>query len=281
MYGSNEGVQSQEAHHLQAPSEQAEKQTDAAINNAEVGMAIMFEKIRPKINKIKNEHLKTSLLQPFTVISENQGNLQKNYYHLPLPASEINYLRENANHFNYKAAKVFNGYAASFKPSTRTLLITPEFDFNNQMDLLTLYHEIIHVKHDEIMRTAFTENEKIYEYSKFLGRVKKPYIFMEDEIRAMFLTLKMADLVLGDRLSKAATEGEILNTEEIRLKLGARKSQKEAISLLIHLSKQLFSNYIEDDYIPAEFAHEMLRLYKKTNYHILHFDGTKIKKYNK
>ena len=230
------------------------------IAKAETGMAEFESIMMPKINQVTNSYLRKQMALPFEQINVNRDNPNKNSLILLQRHRTEGLLRqENLAWFTYKV-KSHSGIAAGFAPVLRMMYLDKNFDPKNFLDLLVLYHELLHVAQDNGDRERLDSKEKYEAYNKFYTSNS---IVLNAEVTAYALEIEALNLYLDNYLENQIAEGKEIDLNEIQIKLNARSDQRGIIRMLVDLAKLYYPEALSSGSFNPKFFHKVGELYSK------------------
>jgi len=230
------------------------------IVKAETGMAEFESIMMPKIKQVTNPYLRKQMALPFEQININVDNPNKNSLILLQRHRTEGFLRQqNLSWFSYKV-KSHAGMAAAFAPVLRMMYLDKNFDPQNFLDLLVLYHELLHVTQDNASRGRLDSKEQYEAYNKFYMSNK---LVLNLEVTAYALEIEALNLYLDNYIKKQISEGKEIDIHEIQIKLNARPNQLGTIKMLIDLAKLYYPEGLSSANFNPKFFHKVGEFYSQ------------------
>lgn len=228
-------------HREQEGNQEGNKErVDKIVQMAEAGMGKLKETVENDINSLEDEKLKHMFNQAFLLMQINQDNPNKNHPRFLEQQSDKTtaFKQKNINYFGYNiTTEKDKGTVASYIPPMRLMKLSPEFDKDNLLDALIMYHECQHVLQDTSVRAQLDTKEK---YEKYMGSFfkKRDRIAFNvlAEGTAYAFEIELLDMILGGKLRRH----EKLDAEEVRKALNARQGQMGTIKLLLGMADEYF-----------------------------------------
>lgn len=182
----------------------------------------------PKILAVKNPELREKLQAPFDLVRINQKNPEKNLFRIP---QNIPYVPSDPRYFFYRADGISkqSGGVAGFAKEARAIDFGSEFDSSNLLNMLIVYHELVHVNQDVEMRMAIDSPEKGRWYQEAIKALQRPRVYINLELEAHGLMVEMLNLVLDGELKNkiAYLDSDSLDLWPMLQKLHAKGNQQE------------------------------------------------------
>ena len=230
------------------------------IAKAETGMAEFESIMMPKIKQVTNSYLRNQMALPFEQINVNRDNPNKNsLILLQRHRTEGRLIQENLSWFSYKV-KSHSYMAAGFAPALRMMYLDKNFDPKNFLDLLVLYHELLHATQDNAERERLDSKEKYETYNKFYTSNN---IVLNAEVTAYALEIEALNLYLDNYLENQISEGKEIDLNEIQIKLNARSDQLGTIKMLVDLAKLYYPEGVNNGHFNPKFFHKVGELYSQ------------------
>lgn len=250
---STETPQSTEPKSKPAPRIDQEKATDLLIQRVEKGFEHFHATMMPKIETVSEPILRDELKGPFDVIKINQKFPHRNgprFDREELAKGIMQTALSNPYYFTYAATDPQPGLAASFMPPSRRMELSTDFEENNTIDMLILYHELRHVVMDSNIRMSFPPNmvEKyMANFSNMLQPGEKKHVNVLEEIFAYGLEIEMLDLCLDGELKGSFLEGRPITPEYILQRLKGRTDQLGVIKILLEFASAYYPQGMKVD----------------------------------
>jgi len=210
-------VPTNELFNVPDPQETHAEVTEALILKIEAGMRKLAETAIPLIERIEDERTRNQLMAPFELIELNSENPHKNNDRFLADASPlvggVKWKQEAVHWFSYTADGQAN-VVAGFKPPTREMMISPDFDPDNICDLLILFHELTHVAYDTTIRYGLQTTEQRDNYLEFHDG-STPKVELVNEIMAYSSEIDMMNLLTHDFLRATIEGGQEIGKVEI------------------------------------------------------------------
>ena len=224
--------------------EDEEKKLDLLVENLEKGFIEFGKIVRIPVALIPDANTREQMDVPFALIEINKNNPHKNYREFArwVNASQATFKQDNINYFFYNFA-VRQGFAASFAHALRIVELNPKINTNNILDMLILYHELLHVGQDTKIRAGLDTKEKFDSYVAFGMADKKtqaPRIILNQELSAYGYQLMLMDIILHGEIQTAIRQGIALDAEYIRQELRANSDQLETVKLLVLFAEKFW-----------------------------------------
>lgn len=235
--------------------------------------------IKASVLELGPEEVKV-LLSPIELYKRNKGNNLRNDYALRkqdlrrvgpsgldrtqfVPIQEVSYF-----FFAFKDEKEIG--AAGYNNENKVVLLKRSFDPYTMLDMLVLYHELVHVLQDISIREKLATPELANRYLNFYSGSEKRTIGSQEH-EAYFLELKLLDLHSEGRLSQQAREGEI-EQEYFKQLLKPTDSQKELVGSLTTLALEAFREESANGRFPTGYVSYINDIYRKAGVVIYEFD---------
>lgn len=223
-----------------------EKETDSLIQRVEQGFENFRAVMMPKIEAVPEPRLREELQGPFGLIKLNQEFPNRNgprFDREALTEGRERTVLSNPYYFTYAATNLPPGYAAAFTPPNRRMELTRDFDKNNIIDILILYHELRHVIMDTNIRMNLAPEKReayLETFRKKLGAGENIHVTVSEEVFAYGLELEMLDLFLDGALRETFSGGRVVFPADILQKLKGRPDQLGVLSFLFDLAASYY-----------------------------------------
>lgn len=251
---------------------EAEVRTDKLIVRAEKGADNLGKRLRDKFKEIPNTLNTEKLFMPFDLVDINKGNPNRNSPRFHRKAAEAgtgSVKQDNINYFGYQSGgRELKGLAAAYSPPTREMVLAPDFDEDNLLDNLVLYHELRHVTQDTSVRHSISSQAEFQQYVAFYTRKSgnKRRVFVLDEASAYMYEIEALNLLLDGALKEAAKKGVQLDVQQVRAQLNASKNQTGLLNMILEMGYAYYNSGSTDKGITQSFLREMVRTYRKNGY---------------
>jgi hypothetical protein len=185
--------------------------TDQLIERVERAFKAFGERVLPLIERDADPRMKPFLTASFEVMDLNQNNPEKNYPRMQRnfvgPDGGLDDTYKNGSYywFNYSVESRGNGYAAAYRPTSKTMEVMEDFDEESLFDLLVLFHELKHVVSDAAARMKFQSKEDLMAYVDF-HHGSPSNIILNEEVDAYAYDIELFNLMVGGELKAAAQE---------------------------------------------------------------------------
>lgn len=245
----------------QAPNQ--EVLTDQLIAELEKGMENFREILEPKLSTIKDEKYRKHLLLPFDIVRHNAKNPFKNRRRAERLHRHTNVIRmKSIYQFHYLAAAI-EGAAGAYNPPSKTLFANPDFDPENMMDMLTIYHELWHVIDDSGVRLKLTPDQE-RRYLKFWSRIRDNKVDINTESWANAFSIEIADLLLDGEIRETVESGRRFDIQGILKRLNAGADDKNLLIIMLGMSQGLYPEGIQKWplKLPEKYYKNLTRIYK-------------------
>ncbi|MFH1284751.1 MAG: hypothetical protein ABIH78_04165 [Candidatus Peregrinibacteria bacterium] len=217
--------------------------TEAKIREVESGMENLRQSVQQKIDKIQDDNTRRSLNAPFEIIRNNQQYSERNG--TILRKSRVETLKINIWYFTYEAflpETIGEKVYGSFDLRSSQMDINTEYDPNNLLDNLVIYHELVHKSQQAAMLKHYQDAGKDYEeFTEFI----KSNVIINWEWDAFAMMLLLMDLITNKRFTKYSQDGKPLTPaeiDEIAHLLNIREKQRAFLTDLINLGYKYFGH---------------------------------------
>lgn len=249
--------------------------TDKMITKIEKGFKEFEKIVRPKIEQEPIEHIRRELEAPFVIMDRNKKNNDRNYPRLlkerQVKRDQISYLNDPYHFFYAVHGQKGGGMSFSFNPVQNLMRVPEDFDPNNYMDILILFHELKHVVYEVNAREGIRSDAEYRRYVKSF-EVKpgeRPRIFIDGEFSVYAFEIELLNKLLDGRLMAAAASGEKIDAKEVAQKLNARPSQLSTIEMLLHFAEAYYPQRVSaHNGFPREYVDRIARNYERAGYDI-------------
>lgn len=248
-----------------------EQKTNILIEKASRALKTFENKIIPLIDKNINTEFAEYLKLPLEEARYNKQNnpFNQNCYtfHKYLNSANSNKFKATSIFFNYQIIKnqdlninVDNSKAVNksgFNNFNRLLLLNENFDENNILDILSLYHELIHATEDDFMRRKLVPGQKAQYLDFFKDPLygENPKLVLPSEALAHGCVIEILNLLLDNLLkeSKIKSDNQI-DIQKIlnKLSLENTNENKDQLMTYLYLAYSLYPNGL----IPNKFFNQ-------------------------
>jgi hypothetical protein len=220
--------------------ENLEARTQRVLERAERGFARFATVLRPRISRIREAWLCTDLELPFHYVSGNHNNPQRNYEtvrHLDNGGIEDLRTLPDETYFFYSIMPPSAVQEARFSPAVRLMGLSEDIDPDNDLDMLTFFHELRHVIHDTLRRSRLrtdAERRANLEFYRTPMNVNRPkHLDLLDEATAYAVEIEALNLLLDGELESSVRDHRALDVEAALRRLHARPDQHQRERLLV------------------------------------------------
>ncbi len=241
-----------------------EEVTDKLIEKAERAMRSLEQRLKAKTANMKDEQLKEALTEPFKIFHGNEKNPNKNIERLKNRMREqgIKSMDAPLQYFGYallSSEKKGSGTSAAFSPRSRAINLQIDFDPEDTIDALVLYHEVRHAADDMKYRKLFEKYGKLDEYLKF---IKQGKVVISAEGMAFATQIEAADILLDGKM-RTTSPNNIPAIRTLHHALNGKETPRDigAIRTLVNLASYLYPMGLKDRQVPEEFAKKIADLY--------------------
>lgn len=239
---------------------------DRFIKRIEKAFIAFGEELEPKIAAIEDENTREQLRLPFQLVAINRDNPWRNSQRLIHEAKDIadneGLIRQtDINFFRYDwldnlaDAVETESLAAAYLPLSRGMGLRRDFDPGNRLDLLILYHELIHVGQDTKER-ALLETRELYDrYVDFYTAPSRDMlkVIVNYETTAYARELEMLDMLLDGGLRRMVVAGKC-DAAAVARALNIRDDQRETVEILCELAGLYFPDGVTSEGLPHAFV---------------------------
>lgn len=222
--------------------EKEAQEADAVLQGLDLGIDGLGEFI-----STQDSFLASRLSEPILIYQSNKKNLLRNKPRLLLEdlrkrgaAALKSPAFESIKDFNYFFIQVTDdprNLAASYSPSEKTIHLNSKLANLNLLDLLIVYHELVHVVQDTNVRKTLTTAEQVEKYFAFLGdRVRIIGLF---EHEAYLDEVQLLNLLTKGQLRTDVLSGR-LDINRYFTFLGAREEQRGTVAFLLDIARKVF-----------------------------------------
>lgn len=213
---------------------------DKVIVEVESSLNNLQKEVSGKLAKLPDAAEREKLEEAFKLAEINKENPNKNYLRL-LEAQRTNnsgiFRQDNINYFSYDIDN--SEMAATYLAPMRKVQIRADFDKDNLLDALVLYHEFQHVMHDTLVRSRLDSKEKFEAYlGAYTAKRGKMVVPIIGEGTAYAHEIEMLDLLLDGALKSNVPVDPVV----VQKKLKATPQQMGTVKLLIALAGQYYGS---------------------------------------
>lgn len=196
------------------------KKTDRMIAKLENGILNLEQTIIPRLAKQKEPRLARYLQAPFDILRYNQiNNPNRNHFSnlksyqetgmaSPKDSAMFAWAVVSKHDLNTQRGIAQAETLASFDPLTSSVEVFEEFDENNILHTLTVYHELVHACEINLMRQRLTPAQRS-QYRDFFDNSKpRPArLVLPSEAMAIAQQTEILNLLLGGMLKSERIKG--------------------------------------------------------------------------
>ena len=234
----------------------------------------------------QEQGLRRALQYPFTAIRNNVVNPLKNVevaqriaQKIGLPWNALLLSLQNPDHFAYgpMPEHLQGKIAAGFAPLARMMSFSDSIDLSNEMDMLMILHECLH------MPQHARQRQQLEWYLQFYGSAPKPRVILNDEYQTYGLEIEALNLRLDGALRRAAeakTNG--MDRDQIMGALHARPEQWMMVEMLRQLVMLYYPNgdAVSNAY-PAPYCDMIKRICVHDGYDVFEIQAGQLVKVNR
>jgi hypothetical protein len=189
---------------------------------------------------------------PRQLLLVNKGNQYRNVLLFKRRyAKHLSIRHANINYFYFGFLEGVNSdLAGGFQPRTRRLHMSSDFNPANILDVLVMFHELLHVSQDTAWRQRLRAKADYMVYQRFYSRNN---IILAHETTAYAYEILALDIYLDGYLRKTIKGGGRLDLDSIQERLNAKRNgDKATLGLLISFA-QRFLPQLETFLITRKF----------------------------
>jgi hypothetical protein len=123
---------------------------------------------------------------------------------------------------------------AGFSPLERRMLIPSNFNSDNALQFLEIYHETVHIMH-----TAYWLLSGEQGFVEFYTH-ERPSVILDEEFDAYAVEIETLNLLLNGALKEKIVAGQALNSDEVTSLLALDEDQKPTIGMLLRLAEKYY-----------------------------------------
>lgn len=232
----------------EAPSDMdtsKEAQVEEKIAQIEEAFTAFERTFMPLIEQSAHTpELRVALANPFHIINANRTNPLKNFerakkkahtHNLPVEALMLSL--PDSRHFAYAIepqALAEQGAMIGYSPLHRVLAVNSNWNPQNALDRLGVYHETVHMMHQAVNRKKNMEAFIMF-YANERNRV-----VIDEEYDAYALELEALDISLGGELRRCLAERKPPDPDRIMEMLHLREDQRMPLTMLLWFASRYF-----------------------------------------
>lgn len=186
--------------------------TEKRIEDIEQSFEDLKKEHWPLVEKhVTDKILRERISQSFYLVENNKKNPYKNQYKRP---KEV---KHDACLYTY-VFKETEGLGAGFASADGAIVLGPNFNTNNLLQLSILFHEIVHLRQQVEILLDLQHPQKIRSYMNFYIEASNR-IVLGQEIEAYCLQIEMINAITDGYLKKTVERNEEFDLEFIAKKL--------------------------------------------------------------
>ena len=168
---------------------------------------------------------------------------------------------ENPLYFYYNA-EATEGTAASFEHPSRILFVNPHFNPDNLLDMLVMFHEVVHALQDFLFRYNLDKKGKFDVYENFFKEDGESNSLVDFEAPAFALEIELLNILLDGELKRRiqADELDVDFLESVRRRLKGRPGNQQpgdrdlqTVGMLCNMATYLYPEGYNGGRLPEEF----------------------------
>ncbi|MDZ4284864.1 MAG: hypothetical protein U1A28_03505, partial [Patescibacteria group bacterium] len=251
---------------------------DAIIERVENKFLSIAEQLKGKIVLLPYAPLREQLDLPRQVVLINKGNPWRNAYRFEQAMQHEKYFeQENINYFSYQLLEdrrpndtTMHHAIAAYAPLTRKFYLSRGVVHMNVLDFVIAAHELFHVTQDTRERTRLNSEQQFMEYVNFYStnRGESPRIILNNETTAYAYELELLDLLLDGKLRSVTLSKDVAAVTSLGGAIHIRAEQEQTFESLVGLASLYFPNGMTKNGLPAEFVHQIARIYRRVGFEL-------------
>lgn len=222
------------------------------LERTDLAMQWLSESLVPRLLAYSDDD-RARLLAPIDIYKVNQANPNRNKYIFLRSDLErrgnkalklaVQIPLQDLRHFYFQLLEE-ESFAGGFSPPDRTVYINEQFTPSNLFDVLVLYHELEHVRHDTEFRRRLTTQQAFDNYLRFYtirGGGKRPRIIGAWEQEAYLKEILVMNAILDGRVRRDVINNSFDVNDYLR-QLNASASNTKSVEFLFRISKSIYES---------------------------------------
>ncbi len=252
-----------------------ERDTDRLISVVENAWEGFSRRVEPLISQVDDKAFRDEIESPFQLMKLNKANPNKNGTRFHRQQSELgNSTADIANAFWFfieSDPNLLSDQAAGFEPLSAIMHLSPDFDPNDDVDMLILYHELRHVAQSARTKMQIRGPREYDEYVDFHTGPKRRMLINE-EASAYAYEIEVLNLLCGGELSRAAQEGRAVDMNLLHSMIKTKRVR--TLETLVYFAQHYYPEGAISGHFSQRFLEMLAEEYAKFGYEVYIFLNT-------